>query len=250
MTRMLRLAALPVVATLIAGTALAENGNGAAVGKGGFLANIIAFDHCPGGDFIDSQRHQIAVKASYQGNGTDKTAKVNKIFLASSGVEGDFWIYDGNACDDGAYFYLPIDADNCATCGLGEDPTVEPTFTQYEVYARMVGPRNSKVQVTSCVEEAVTDEIIDNDTTDTLCSVSSNVWVQERTVGKNNKPSWDNVSKYLLTVCVDTDDTDGVVQCDERLGLFDPAGASYWWQWDAWGRPHVQLVFHPVESGM
>ncbi len=130
-----------------ANQALAQNGgngNGAKVGKDGYLLNVIAFDKCPGGDFVNSNRHQIAVQANYTGNGNDKTAKVNKIFLK----EGDgFWVQDGNACDNGANFFLPITDANCSNCG---DPALEPTFTEYEVNARLVGKPGGKVEVTSC----------------------------------------------------------------------------------------------------
>jgi hypothetical protein len=246
MGRLHKIAAL--VAACMAGGALAGNGNGngAHVGPGGFLLNVNAFDQCPGGEFLDSNRHQIAVQASYTGNGTDKTAKVNKIFLIPG---DDFWVQDGNACDNGAYFYLPITDANCSNCGA--ETLEEPTFTEYEVRARVLGKPGGTVTVTSCVEEAADDTIIVDDNTDqeTLCSVGEgNIWVATRTVGNGKEQNrWENVSKQLLTVCVDTDDN---LACDDRLGLFDPAGEGYWWNWDTQGRPHVQLVFYPVKSGL
>ncbi len=54
------------------------------------------------------------------------------------------------------------------------------------------------------------------------------------------------MSAELLTVCVDTIDDD-ITICDDRIGLFDSAGEDYWWNWDTEGRPHVQLVFFPVQ---
>lgn len=240
-----------IAAILAVGSASAgpnDNGNGAAVGNGGFLLNVHAYDQCPGGDFLDSSRHQIAVENGAAGNGTDKTFKINKIFLKPG---DDFWVQDGNACDDGAYFYLPITADNCSSCGIAEGDPIEPTFTQYEVRARVLGHPSGSVNVTSCVEEAADDGIVVDDNTDpeVLCSVGEgNVWVQTRTVGSGKEQNrWENVSAQLLTVCVDTD---GDMACDDRLSLFDPAGEGYWWNWDANGRPHVQLVFYPVQSGI
>ena len=227
-----------------AGTASAQSGNnGAKVSKNGFLLNLIAFDQCPSGDFLDSNRHQIAVQAGYAGVGTDKTLKVNKIFLKPG---EEFWVQDGNACDDGANFYLPISGANCSNCG---DPTLpEPTFTEYEVKARVVGKPNSSVKVTSCVEMTVVDPVTLEETLESFCSVGeNNIWVGTRTVGSGKTQNrWENVSTELLTVCVDTD---GDLVCDDRIGLFDPAGEDYWWNWETTGRPHVQLVFMPVQSG-
>jgi hypothetical protein len=234
---------IPIAIALCVGAAAQAANNGAKVGNGGFLLNVIAFEQCPSGDFLDSNRHEIAVQASFSGTASNKDIKKNKIFLKAG---EDFWVQDGNACDDGANFYLPITSTNCDSgCAIEN-----PTFTQYEVRARLVGKPNSSVRVTSCVEESTYDSITDNDTVDTLCSVESNVWVETRTVGNGKTQNrFENVSEELLTVCVDTDPTDGVEQCDERIGLFDEAGQDYWWNWDTSGRPHVQLVFDPVQSG-
>ena len=224
-----RITIAAIAAILAAGVASAEpngNGNGAAVGKGGFLLNVHAYDQCPGGDFLDSNRRQIAVQNGAAGNGADKTVKINKIFLQPG---EDFWVQDGNACDDGANFYLPITAENCSNCGIEEGDPVDPTFTQYEVRARVLGQPGGSVNVTSCVEEAADDAIVVDDNTDSeiLCSVGEgNIWVQTRTVGNGKEQNkWENVSTQLLTVCVDTD---GDMACDDRLGLFDPAGEGYW----------------------
>jgi hypothetical protein len=221
------------------------NGNGAKVGKNGFMLNVIAFEQCPSGDFIDSNRHQIAVQANYAGNARDKTIKVNKIFLKAG---EDFWVQDGNACDGGANFYLPITAANCSDCGAEVVPVAEPTITEYEVYSRLVGKPGGKVTVTSCVEVIMIDPVTLLETTESLCSVGAdNIWVETRTVGSGKQQSkWDNVSTELLTVCVDTDNVPG---CDKRVGLFDMYGEDYWWNWGTEGRPHVQLVFVPVGSG-
>lgn len=245
MQRIAKIAALLV--TLAAGSVAAQgNGNGAAVGKGGFLLNIHAYDQCPGGEFLDSNRHQIAVQNGAAGNGADKTVKINKIFLRKG---EEFRVWDGNACDDGANFELPIDATNCSNCGVADGDPLEPTFTQYEVRARMLGKPGGSVTATSCVEAADDSLVVDDDTDpDVFCSVGEgNIWVATRVVGSGKEQNrWENVSTQLLTVCVDTD-LDGA--CDDRLGLFDDMGLDYWWNWNANGSAHVQLVFFPVSSG-
>ncbi len=239
------LTVMALIGVLAASQALAQNGgngNGAKVRKNGFILNVIAFHECPDGEFLNSNRRQIAVQANFTGSGRDKTTKVNRIFLRSG---DDFWVQDGNACDNGAYFHLPITAANCSTCG---DLAVEPTFTEYEVRARLVGKPGGKVTVTSCVEVIIIDPITLEPTDETLCSVGSeNIWVETRTVGRGKvQNKWENVSKELLTVCVDTNDD---TVCDKRVGLFDTFGEDYWWDWETQGRPHVQLVFVPAGSG-
>jgi hypothetical protein len=245
MTRPLSVIAIALIGVIMASTTLAQNrdnGNGAKVGKDGFMLNVIAFEQCPSGDFLNSNRHQIAVQANYAGHASNKTAKVNKIFLKQG---EDFWVQDGNACDNGANFYLPITDANCSNCG---DLGVEPAFTEYEVFSRLVGQPGGKVTVTGCVEVIMIDPITLVETVESLCSTGNdNIWVETRTVGRGKEQNkWDNVSTELLTVCVDTDG-DGI--CDKRVGLFDSFGEDYWWNWGAQGRPHVQLVFIPVRSG-
>ena len=236
-----------LTAVMAGGAASAQSGNnGAKVGRNGFILNVIAFTNCPAGDFLDSSRRMIAVKADYTGVATNKLDKVNKIFLQP----GDFLVEDGNACDStGAKFHLPITSDNCLDCS----PTEEPVFTEYTVKARLVGKPNSRVTVTSCTEYLMADPLDPTLTIPTsLCSVGEgNVWASTRSVGGGDGKTqnrWENVSKQLLTVCVDTSlIADGV--CDERIPLFDARGAEYWWDWATGGRPHVQLVFLPVASG-
>jgi len=234
-----------LTAIVAGGAASAQSGNnGAKVGRNGFIVNVNAYARCPEGDFLDSNRRMIAVQADFTGVATDKASRVNKIFLQSG---DDFWVEDGNACDtSGARFHLPITAENCINCG---DPTIEPIFTEYTVKARLVGKPHSRVTVTSCTEMLIVDPITLVETPTSLCSVGEgNVWVGTRSSGGGKTQNrWENVSKQLLTVCIDTSlIADGI--CDERVGLFDSRGTDYWWNWDTVGRPHVQLVFLPVAS--
>lgn len=216
-----------------------DNGHGAKVGRGGFMLNVIAYDQCPSGDFLNSHRHQIAVKANERGDAANKLVKTNKIFLKKG---DDFWVQDGNACDNGANFYLPITDLNCSNCG---DSDVVPTFMEYEVFSRLVGKPGGKVTVTSCLEAVVIDPITLEETLEEFCSVGdNNILVQTRIVGNGKEQAkWDNVSQELLTVCISTDGDD---VCDKRVGLFDEDGEDYWWNWGTAGRPHVQLVFVPA----
>jgi len=220
------------------------NNNGARVGKTGFLLNVIAFDRCPHADMTGSNRRAIAVQADYTGIATDRASRVNKVFLGSG---ADLSVQDGNACDqNGAYLELPITAANCSNCSAATLPA--PTFTQYEVRARVLGKPRSRATITSCVDMREVNAQTGAQVSTSLCSVGErNIVVRTRNVGDGSAQNrWENVSTQLLTVCVDKSG-DGV--CDDRIGLFDSVGKDYWWSLDSGGRPHVQLVFFPVRSG-
>jgi hypothetical protein len=241
----------------MASTAQAAPGDsGAKVGKDGYLVNIIAYDNCPAGDFTDTNRRHIAVQADYSldqsGNLAGTIVRTNTIALSSSGLDGDFQVLDGNACEDrgrdGAELVLPIDAGNCDD-GSGACTVEDPTFTQYEVYVRLVGRPGTGINVTSCAEET-DDTIFDDDdggldALNILCSTESVVEVRETGKGKTR---FVNYTKELLTLCLDTfDDGNFDGNCDDRVALFDPRLESYFWQWNTQGRAHAQLVFRPVE---
>lgn len=204
-------------------------GNGARVGKTGYLLNLIAFEKCPSGNFAGSNRRAIAVEADYTGNAADRAANVNKIVVQSG---ADVRVLDGNACDaNGATLQLPVNSANCRNCSSVTLPA--PTFRQYEVRARVVGKPAGAATITGCVEMPQIDPVTQTETPTSFCSVGQNeIWV-------GTGREWQNVSRQLLTVCVDTSG-DGV--CDQRIGLFDSRGKDYWWSLDNSGRPHVQLV--------
>lgn len=237
-----RLLAVLTLAVLAMPAAYAQNGNnnGARVGKAGFLLNVIAFDQCPRADMVTSNRRALAVQADYTGIATDQTSRVNKIFLGSG---TDLRVRDGNACDqNGAYLELPVTAANCSSCSAATLPA--PTFTQYEVRARVLGKPRSRATITGCVNMREINSQTGAPMSTSLCSVGQgNVVIDTRGVGGGAVQNrWENVSKQLLTVCVDKSG-DGV--CDDRIGLFDSVGKDYWWSFDNGGRPHVQLVFFP-----
>src|SRR5215471_732797 len=60
-----------VVSLTFASHAVAGQGNGLPPGPH-FMLNVIAYDagHCPAGDFTDSNRHTIAVQASFTPDGS------------------------------------------------------------------------------------------------------------------------------------------------------------------------------------
>ncbi len=247
---------LAVVIILGYSVALAGNGNNLPPGPR-YTLNVIAFDNCPAGDFTDSNRHMIAVQADFGTidpvNGTTSTqaGKLLKDFVSTNTISltatppelGNFFqVLDGNACNKGgAEFMLPADPYDCGT-GITNDPSCineDLTFQEYKVFVRLVGKPNTKIGVTTC---AVDDNGTPDDTSDDFIVCSTENVIKVRTTGKNSM-QFSDVSKQLLTICVDTD---GNGTCDARYALFDPAFYDYFWQWNTDGKAHAQLVFIPM----
>jgi hypothetical protein len=104
--------------------------------------------------------------------------------------------------------------------------------TAYSVYARALGKPGGSSRMTSCLDDAGT----------TYCSTESVVLIRNK-----GKSTFSNVSKELLTICVDTSvPSDGV--CDQRVGLFDDSGDDYWWSYDNDGLRLAQLRFYPIPT--
>ena len=232
-----------VLMSAVSSAAWAGKGNALPPGPR-YNLQVIAYDKCPAGDFTESNRHQIAVKANYQVMSGDLASnqggvlksdllKQNTILLTPSDT-GDFQVADGNACDpnDGAELILPRDVSG-----------------KYRVYVRLVGAPGTGIGVTTCAEELdLTDFDGDGIAEEILCSTKNVIeFRQSGSGGKGLK--FTDYTKELLTVCVDTftdGNFDGV--CDVRLPLFDPQPTYYFWQWNTQGRAHAQLVFIPDSS--
>jgi len=162
----------------------------------------------------------------------DKTATMTGadgrvIFTKLSGTtkinlqEGPFQVLDANGTDgNGASFQLP-----------NPDPDGDGV-TAYSVYARALGQPGGSAVATSCV----------TDTTGTYCSTENVVLV--RGTGKS---SFDNVSKELLTLCLDTV---GDTVCDTRTSLFSDQLASYFWGYDNSGLRLAQLRFYEIPTSV
>jgi hypothetical protein len=232
------LAVLSVACFLVLPARAQTKGNGLPAGqKLLYNLEVIAYNpnNCPSGDFTGSNTHRIAVKADVGDLGTTKGAtaltlvRQNDILLAEGPT---FQVLSGNACATGtATFQLP--ANPCNDPALNLPCSVDdPTFQNYGVYARLVGKPNTGVNVTTCATDPLTGLIV--------CSTES--WISVRASGKNSAPKFTNVSKQLLSVCVDTTvPPDGT--CDTRIALFDAQLNDYFWNWDTTGKAHAQLFF-------
>jgi hypothetical protein len=136
---------------------------------------------------------------------------------------GPFDIIDANATDaNGATFQLP-------------DPQIGDTeYTWYGVYIRPKGKPGGKATLTSC-------KIVDGEE---LCSTENYLVVR----GKG-KPQVENVSKELLTVCLDLDHIEEANPCDLREFLFDDELAQYLWNVDNQGLRNAEVRFIELPQG-
>jgi len=141
---------------------------------------------------------------------------------------GPFDILDANGTDGVAKFQLPDpDPDND-----GE--------TWYGVYIRPKGKPFTGLNLTTC---ATGD--FDNDPTtpdEELCSLEVKLLVRDK-----GKPSVENVSRELLTLCVDTD---GDLKCDERIFLFDDRAHDYLWSADNFGLRNAEVRFLEIKQNI
>src|SRR5438093_13451928 len=134
---------------------------------------------------------------------------------------GDYQVLDANGTDGTAAFQLP-----------NPDPDLNGV-TAYSVYARALGKPNGSAVATSCVTDA---------TLATYCSTENVVLVRS-----GGKSKFANVSKELLTVCLDTD---GDKVCDLRTSLFADTTSKYFWDYDNNGLKLAQLRFYELPSNV
>ncbi len=192
---------------LVLPLAAASAGNGAPSGPH-YTLNVIGVDQPKTQPLDDTSRHTIFVPL--QG-----TCRINL-------AEGDYRILDGNCFDgDGAAFQLP-------------DPDADGDgVTAYSVYARALGKPGGSAVATTCFTDAGGD---------TWCSTESVVLVRS-----TGKPTFKNVSRELLSLCLDTD---GDGACDSRTFLFDDDNVDYFWSYGNDGLRLAQLRFYEIPTNV
>ena len=210
MKRALLLGALVGALLVPMAASAGQGGNGNGAPSGPhFNLNIIGVENPKKASLDDSNRHTIFVPLT-------GSCRINL-------AEGSYNVSDGNCFDgDGAEFTLP-----------DPDPDGDGV-TAYSVYARALGGPGGSSVTTTCFDEAG----------ETWCSTESVVLV--RSTGKS---TFKNVSKELLSLCLDTDDPpDGV--CDVREFLFDRDLADYYWQYANSGLRLAQLRFYEIPTNV
>ena len=179
-----------------------------------YKMNLIGHPGEPTADMLNDQGKRIFVKL--EGN-----TRINL-------TPGPFDILDADGTDGTAAFQLPDpDPD-----GDGE--------TWYGVYIRPKGKPFGAMNITTC---ATADW--DNDATtpdEELCSLEVAVMVRG-----TGKPKVQNISRELLTLCVDTD---GDLTCDERVFLFDDRATGYLWSVDNFGLRNAEVRFLEIPQNI
>ncbi|HSA56892.1 MAG TPA: hypothetical protein VLE53_14370 [Gemmatimonadaceae bacterium] len=179
-----------------------------------YKMNLIGHPGSPSSDMLNDQGKRIFVRLN--GN--------TRILLS----EGSFDILDANGTDGTAAFSLP-----------DPDPDGDGV-TWYGVYIRPKGKPNTGLNITTCASGD-----FDNDPTtpdEELCSLEVKVVVRG-----TGKPKVDNISRELLTLCVDTD---GDLQCDERIFLFDDRAHDYLWSVDNFGLRNAEVRFLEIPQNI
>lgn len=171
--------------------------------------NIIGVPKDKTADMEGNQGHRIFVKLWGK----------SKILLAEG---DDFQVLDANATDgNGGKFQLP-------------DPFPEDDLvTTYVVYARALGTPGGWSYTTTCYEDEYGEVVCSGDTL--------------RLVRGRGRSKFQDVSKKLLTLWVDTD-YDGIP--DRRVGLFDEEAYQYFWDYDNQGLKLAQLRFYPISEDL
>jgi len=207
------------------------------VGKGGFQLNLISVNDDVDNKLQndDNNGHRIFVKEGRTGD--VKT----KIWLSQGET---FAVLDSDGTDGSAEFQLPAPQNES-----GEDV--------YLILMRVLGNPHNSVGDYTIVTCGWTDgsdgSIPDGEVQESeiSCSnVDSYIVTQDNANGKGKNSKWENVTRELTTVCIDTDpavssDGDGITDndCDIKATIFSAAFEEYLWEVDPNGHKIAQLRF-------
>ena len=197
-----------------------STGNGARSGSH-YTLNLLGKNWEHGDTVKEDGGHRIFVRL-----GADGDMKRTSIQL----IEGpDFTVLDADGTDGKAKFQLPDPGDIIDPSGGYSGPDA------YQIFIRVLGKPEGLADMYSVYIEA-----------DGTPWVSGEIITLRQSGGKVNRkspPKFEDVTKELTTIYVDTDG-DGA---PERHKLFDDAFEEFFWYYDNQGLKHVQLRFYPLE---
>ena len=191
------------------------------------------------GNGLPDNGHARLYKFNMIGVPKDKTADMTgdagkRMFVKLEGPSkiylqpGEWGILDANATDaDGGRFQLP-----------DPDPDGDGV-TWYGVYIRPVGTPHKSATIGTCIEGEF-DATLPGD--ETLCSTETKLLVRD-----TGKPKVENVSRELLSLCLDLDPLDPTNACT-RSFLFDDETVEYLWNYDNNGLKVAQVYFLEIEQ--
>ena len=190
-------------------------------------------------------------------HGADKDKNVgdngnsNSMFIKRNGhtkillSEGPFKILDRNGTDGTAAFQLPKPNPVCTDGPTNDETLVDCDISfDYWAFARVLGkPIDSNFEIQTCADEV--DDINNTGDLSNVCSLEKVSLPNANGKNSDKGAKFTNVSKELLTLCLDVADGEGNFdnECDIRVGLFDPRLQNYTWEVDANGHYIMQLRF-------
>ena len=141
-------------------------------------------------------------------------------------TEGDYQVLDWSCLDgDNAAFQLPNPDDD-------SDDVLD-----YSVWVRALGKPNGSAEMRTCFTEFESNT--------TWCNAGDLVVQLSRLTGPHG-PKFVDVSKELLQVCADVDETAGTDL--ELVPLFSDLGEDYFWHYDNEGLRLAQMRFYPIST--
>ena len=179
-----------------------------------YKMNILGHPGTPSSSMLNDEGKRLFVKLN--GN--------TRVLLSP----GPFDILDANGTDGSAAFQLP-----------NPDPD-DDGVTWYGVYIRTKGKPGTSMHLTTCGTGDFDNDPLTPD--EELCSLEIAMAVRG-----TGKPKVENVSRQLLTMCIDTD---GDATCDERVFLFDDRAHDYVWSVDNFGVRNVEVRFLEIPQNI
>jgi len=181
------------------------------------------YDKCPTSGFDGTNRRSLVVAAlpefdgstNPHGNNEPDASDYNDIELVSNPSLDDFYVIDGNACDDDpALLSFPV-----------------AVATTYDVYIKLIGKPDEATAAVLCA-----DLVLDLNEDDFYCNTGT---VRVRKKGGDH---YVNVTDELLWLTnIDCLDDNGV----RNVPLFDACLEDEFWDWSATAKAKSRLVFVP-----
>jgi len=184
------------------------------------------YDKCPTSGFDGTNRRSLVVAAlpnwdgstNPHGKNEPDLSNYNDIELVSNDSLDDFYVIDGNACDDdSALVSLPI-----------------AVASTYDVYIKLLGKPDEATAAVLCADLVLDNNSINDD--DFYCNTGT---VRVR---KNGGDHYVNVTDELLFL-TSIDCLDG--QNVRDVPLFDACLEDEFWDWSATEKAKSRLVFVP-----
>lgn len=183
------------------------------------------YDKCPDSGFDGTNRRSLVVAAlpgwdgstNPHGNNEPDWSDYNDIELSDNDSMDEFYVVDGNACDDdSALLSFPREV-----------------ATAYDVYVKLIGKPDEATAAVLCA-----DLVLDATDDDFYCNQGT-VRVRK---GSGDTGKYINVTDELLFLTnIDCLDDNGV----RNVPLFDACLEDEFWDWSATEKAKARLVFVP-----